>query len=66
MSFPSDLAIAQSVTPRPIAEVAAMLDAARRTAREARLERALAELIADPALGHPVHWAPFLLIGNWL
>ena len=30
------------------------------------LQAAQRGMIADPLLGHPAYWAPFLLIGNWL
>ena len=30
------------------------------------LRRAQVKLIEDPRFSHPVHWAPFLLISNWL
>jgi CHAT domain-containing protein len=30
------------------------------------LQEAQRSMIADPLLGHPAYWAPFLLIGNWL
>jgi CHAT domain-containing protein len=30
------------------------------------LQRAQVKMLADPGQSHPAHWAPFLLIGNWL
>jgi CHAT domain-containing protein len=30
------------------------------------LQAAQRGMLADPLLGHPAYWAPFLLIGNWL
>ncbi len=30
------------------------------------LQAAQRAMLADPLLGHPAYWAPFLLIGNWL
>jgi len=30
------------------------------------LRQAQIKMLADPERRHPAHWAPFLLIGNWL
>jgi CHAT domain-containing protein len=30
------------------------------------LQVAQRSMLADPVLGHPAYWAPFLLVGNWL
>jgi CHAT domain-containing protein len=30
------------------------------------LQRAQVHMLRDPDLGHPVYWAPFIIIGNWL
>jgi CHAT domain-containing protein len=30
------------------------------------LRRAQIKLIRDPETDHPLYWAPFVLIGNWL
>ncbi len=39
----------------------------RGTVSKARaLQSAQRSMVADPLLGHPAYWAPFLLIGNWL
>jgi len=38
----------------------------RGRSRAEALRRAQLAVLADPALAHPVHWAGFLLIGNWL
>jgi CHAT domain-containing protein len=29
------------------------------------LQRAQAELLANPAFRHPFYWAPFILVGDW-
>jgi CHAT domain-containing protein len=29
------------------------------------LQRAQAELLANPTFQHPFYWAPFILVGDW-
>jgi CHAT domain-containing protein len=36
-----------------------------RTSRIEALREAQLELIAERATEHPIHWAPFILIGDW-
>jgi CHAT domain-containing protein len=36
------------------------------TSRAQALQRAQQKLLATPGTQHPAHWAPFLLISNWL
>lgn len=40
--------------------------ASGRLSKAKALQAAQRAMIADPLLGHPAYWAPFLLIGNWL
>jgi len=37
-----------------------------KTSKAKALQQAQRELLADARFRHPIYWAPFLLIGNWL
>ncbi|MFH0342941.1 MAG: CHAT domain-containing protein [Chromatiales bacterium] len=59
------LAVSDVSTPRLVSLFFENLQSSRLNKAQA-LQRAQQQLLAEGEYKHPFHWAPFVLIGNWL